>query len=107
MEQTKPVPLVLCGQHLPWVKHADHLGHVITDEGSMQQDCREKRGRFIDESVKIRETFEFAHPVEKICAGEKYCASMYGNNLWDLRSPEAKMIFNSRKTGIKLAWNLH
>ena len=72
----------------------------------MQQDCKVKRAQFIDSSVKIRETFSFAHPIEQITAMEKYCTAMYGSNLWDLRSTEAVMLCNSWKLGMKLAWNL-
>ena len=97
----------MCGKNLPWVKRADHLGHVIHEDGTMRQDCVEKRGRFIDESCKIRETFNFAHPEEKLAAVEKYCCSMYGSNLWDLRSREAEMVFNSWKTSVKLAFDVH
>ena len=57
----KPVPLLLCGQPLPWVARADHLGHALSEDGTMRQDAREKRARFIDLSVKIRETFVRGH----------------------------------------------
>ncbi len=58
----RPKPLVLCGKPLPWVDKADHLGNVLHQDGTMRQDCREKRAMFIDSSVKIRKTFYFAHP---------------------------------------------
>ena len=73
----------------------------------MSQDCKEKRRQFIDSSVKIRETFGFAHPYEQIVAVEKYCTTVYGSNLWDLRSPEANMFLSAWKTGHKLAWGVH
>ena len=72
----------------------------------MRQDCKEKRVQFIDASVKTRETFKFAHPSEQISAVEKYCTAVYGSNLWDLRSPEAEMVYNSWKTSVKLSWNV-
>ena len=105
--QPKPEPLWLCGKPLPWVKRGDHLGHTIHEDGTMGQDCVAKRARFIDETCKIRETFKFAHPQEKLAAIEKYCTSMYGSNLWDLRSHESQMVFNSWKTSVKLTWNVH
>ena len=37
-----PEPLTLCGQKLPWVDRALHLGHVLTVNGSMEQDGRVK-----------------------------------------------------------------
>ena len=98
---------MLCGRPLPWVERADHLGHVLHQTGTMAQDCKEKRAKFIDSSVKIRETFDFAHPEEKIKAIERYCTSLYGSNLWDLASDEAEGVFAAWRTGIKLAWGVH
>lgn len=39
----KPVPLQLCGRALPWVARAEHLGHALSEDGTMKQDAREKR----------------------------------------------------------------
>ena len=74
----KPAHLVLCGRPLPWVERADHLGHALHEDGTMSQDCKEKRAQFIDSSVKIQESFGFAHPHEQIVAIEKYCTAVYG-----------------------------
>ena len=38
---------------------AVHLGHVLHETGTIEMDIRSKRARFIDESVQIRETFDF------------------------------------------------
>ena len=103
----KPVPLKLCGWDLPWVARAEHLGHTLTEEGTMKQDAREKRARFIDSHVKVRETFGFAHPEEQLLAVEKYCTSVYGSNLYDFNDNEFNMICSSWRTGVKLAWGVH
>ena len=47
----KPVSLQLCGRALPWVARAEHLGHALSEDGTMRRDAREKRARFIDSSV--------------------------------------------------------
>ena len=73
----------------------------------MKQDCKAKRAEFIDNSVKVRELFSFAHPHEQIAAIQKYCTSAYGSNLWNLDSAEAEMMFSAWRTGIKLAWDVH
>ena len=39
----KPAPLMLCGRDLPFVGQADHLGHVLTKKGDMEQDAAVKR----------------------------------------------------------------
>lgn len=67
----------------------------------MAQDCREKRAQYIDTSVKVREAFHFAHPMEQIQATEKYCTAVYDSNL---RSKDANMLINAWRTGQKLAW---
>ena len=77
----RPAPLVLCGRPLPWVERAEHPGNALHQDGTMRQDCKEKRAQFIDSSVKICEAFHFVHPCEKIKAIEKYCTAMYGSNL--------------------------
>ena len=102
----RPTPLLLCGKKLPWVARADHLGHALHEDGTMSQDSREKRASFIDSSVKIRESFSFAHPADQITAVEKYCTSVYGSNLWDLGSKESVMMTNAWRTGHKLAWDV-
>ena len=102
----KPEPLMLCGRPLPWVERVEHLGHALHQDGLMSQDCREKRAQMIDSSVKIRESFDFAHPAEQILAVSKYCSAVYGSNLWDLGSREAEMLTNAWRTGHKLAWDV-
>ena len=101
-----PVPLQLCGQPLPWVERAEHLGHTLHQDGLMRQDCKEKRASFIDSSVKIRECFNFAHPAEVVKATEIYSTACYGSNLWDHGSKEFDMLINAWRTGIKLAWDV-
>ena len=76
-----PSPLFLCKKELPWVDRCAHLEHMLTTDGQMSQDCREKRASFIDESVKIREMFSFAHPNEIVTAIEKCCYSWYGSSI--------------------------
>ena len=48
---TKPAPLILCGRTLPYVRQADHLGNILTEEGNMDQDTVVKRAEFIQSSV--------------------------------------------------------
>ena len=101
-----PSALILNGKELPWVSRCDHLGHTLTIEGTMSQDCVEKRAAFIDSAVKVKETFHFAHPIERISAVQTYCTSFYDSNLWRLRSPEVEGIYASWRTHVKLSWDL-
>ena len=103
----KPAPLLLCGRALPWVARAEHLGHALSEDGTMRQDAREKRARFIDSSVKTRETFAFAYPEEQMQAVSKYCCSIYGSNLYKFQGAEFEQIAAAWSTGVKLAWGVH
>ena len=46
-----PAPLYLCGSPLPWVKKADHLGHLLACDASMEHDGRQKLAQYIDGNV--------------------------------------------------------
>ena len=102
----KPVNLMLDGKELPWVESAVHLGHVLHQSGSMEKDIRSKRASYIDESVSIRETFEFANPAEVLQAVKLYAGSHYGSMLWDLGSDLATQYFNVWSTCVRLAWQV-
>ena len=71
-------PLMLCGMELPWMNRAVHLGIALTEDVDLLQDCKEKRAQFIDKCAQIRETFGFAHSMEKVLATEKYCTNIHG-----------------------------
>ena len=102
----KPAPLMLDGKELPWVDKCEHLGHTLNVTATMEQDCKIKRSKFIEDAVKLREQFKYAHPIEIINATETYCSSHYGHNLWSLRGNASKMLYASWRTNIKLVWNL-
>ena len=101
----KPVPLRLCGQDLPWVETATHLGHELHSSGSMEHDTKIARARYIDQTVEVRQSFSFASPVEVVRALEVYTTSYYGSMLWNLKGNGADQFFNSWTTAIKLVWD--
>ena len=102
----KPLPLQLYGKNLPWVKNATHLGHEIHEDGSMEFDCKCKRGKFNENSLAIRETFKFAQPGEVLKAIQTYCSDFYGSMLWNLYGEEAGKYFRCWNTCTKLVWDL-
>ena len=102
----EPVPLILCGAQLPWVARCEHLGQALTADATMDQDCREKRAAFIDGSVKIREMFSFAHPLEIVTAIDKHCCSFHRSSLWTLDSPAVDSLCASWRRSIKSAWDV-
>ena len=75
--RTKPKPLILRGQPLPWVSRANHLGHTLSDDGT-----------------------------EQILMVDKYCSAAYGSNLWKHTEVEARMYTNAWRSGHKIAWNV-
>jgi hypothetical protein len=83
---------MLDGKHLPWVESAVHLGHILHQSGHMDKDIRVKRANLIDESVSVREMFQFANPAEvKVMQAVKlYVGSHYGSMLFDLGSDMAR-----------------
>ena len=102
----KPVPLQLYGKELPWVRHATHLGHEMHEDATMDFDCKCKRGKFIESSLSIRETFKFAKPAQVLKAVQTYCCDMYGSMLWNLYGEQAGQFYRSWNTCTKLVWEL-
>ena len=72
------------GRDLPYVTTCLHLGHILSQDGSMVQDCNSKRAQYIDKTVDIRNTFSFADPTQVLTAVEKYASNHYGAMLYDL-----------------------
>ena len=101
-----PVPLKLYGKDLPWVRHANHLGHEISEDGSMNLDTNIKRADFIRKSSELRDLFSFALPLQVLGAVTVYSCHFYGSMLWDLFGENAGKVYRSWNTCVKLVWNV-
>ena len=101
----KPAPLTLCGDQLPWVQSAVHLGHELHESGTMDHDATIKRAQFIDKSVEVRTMFDFAAPAEVLHAMKIYCSDYYGSMLWDLGGDKASQLYSAWDTAVKLTWS--
>jgi hypothetical protein len=101
-----PAPLLLNNEQLPWVRHATHLGHELSELCDMELDARIKRARFIENSTSIREQFHFAHPQQILQATNIYAAHLFGSNLWALYGHRAGMAWRSWDRAVKLAWRV-
>ena len=101
-----PDPLHLFGEALPWVCSAEHLGHTLHQDCTMDHDARRKRATFIDKSSDLRETFGFAHPRQVIKAADIYVNDAYGFMLYDLASQSSQSYLKSWNTFVKLAWEV-
>ena len=102
----KPAPVTLYGVDLPWVSTATHLGHELSEDGSMDTDVKGKRAAFITRRTEVRETFGFASPMEVLTAVKVYTCDFYGAMLWDLGGEEVQKLLNCWTTCVKLAWNV-
>ena len=78
----KPVQLIVID--LPWVTRANHLGHELTQECTMEEDARTKRMSFITNSTDIRDMFSWAHPEQVLEAVRVYTTSFYVSMPYDL-----------------------
>ena len=101
-----PLPVQLCGQDLPWVQHALHLGHELHQLCTMEYDANIKRAQFIESAMDIQETFKFARPQEIIKAVDVYAGHWYGSMLWDLYGEKVGQLCRSWNTSVKAAWGL-
>ena len=101
-----PAPVQLYGVDLPWVTHATHLGHELSQDCTMDMDTKMKRASFIKNSIDTREMFGFALPDQVLNAISVYSAHFYGSNLWDLYGDMAGQVYRSWNTSVKLVWDL-
>ena len=96
----------LDGKDLPWVEHADHLGHTLHQTVSMDKNCNRARAKFINMTVDVRDQFYFAKPGQVLQMVQILCTDGYGSMLWDLESNAAEQVFKSWNTCVKLVWGL-
>ena len=72
----------------------------------MEFDAKMKRGQFIDNSLKIQETFSFANPPELLQAVQTYAGHWYGAMLWDLYGEKDGQLYRSWNTSVMVAWDV-
>ena len=106
MKPVYPALLKLGDHDLPWVEHATHLGHELHQMCTMEYDANVKRAQFIENSVQIQESFNFAYPSEILQAVHTYAGHWYGSMLWDLFGEKVNQIYNSWNTCAKLIWRV-
>ena len=100
-------PLILCGNPLPWVEAGKHLGHFFKNRiDGMKHDLKVKRAKFIDKRNDLLQEYFFAHPMTKFKMNEIFNSHFTGSPLWDLFSPEARMLESTWNRNIKLIFGL-
>ena len=101
------VPLQLCGNPLPWVSSAKHLGMTLdTSVDGMKSDLKIKRAEHISKNIEILQEFGFSHPRTKIMINNVYNSHLSGSCLWDLFSKEAVQMENSWNVSMRLMLDL-
>ena len=101
-------PLKLCGNSLPWVKSARHLGNTIEYKlDGMRQDMREKRAQFIQKNNELCQEFSFADPLTKVRLNTIYNSHFTGSVTWDLFCKEADSIEKTWNTAMRKMLNLN
>ena len=100
MDPVYPAPLQLCGRDLPWVEHATHLGHELHQMCNMEYDTKVKRAQFVENSVKLQESFGFALP-HKVLQAIQTCWPLVWFNALGSVWGEGGQIFRSWSTCVK------
>ena len=103
----KPASLLLCGQPLPWVSTASHLGHELHESGDFRHDVLVKRAVLISKLVEVRDSFAFASPSSVLRALQVYCSSYYGSLAgWELEGAEAQKFYGVWRLNVLLTHKL-
>ena len=83
------------------------LGMFYTSQGPWTRTFSPRGpASYIDDSVHVREAFEFASPVEVLQAVKVYVGSHYGSMLWELGSSVASQYFHAWNSCVKLTWQV-
>ena len=106
LDTDKIAPLLLNGLKLPFVKRILHLGHILTDTGTMEADCSAHWTNFCQRSSELKETLSELHPNEIFKSQNIYCTSWYGAEIWDYTSSYTNKILNAHKSTAKLLYDL-
>ena len=101
-----PEPVILNSEELPWVRSADHLGHLLEQSLTMESDCNRARAKYISKSVQIRNEMSAVNPDITMKVIQTYCHDAYGSMLWDLGSPEAESFYKCWNTNVKLVYGI-
>ena len=100
-------PLDLCGNPLPWVEGAKHLGNYIENKiDGLKKDMKMKRADYINKNNELIQEFSFCHPKTIFSLNKTYNSHFSGSCLWDLFCRESQMLENTWNTSIRLMFDL-
>ena len=101
-----PPAVMLDEKALPWVESADHLGHKLHQDLSMEMDANKVRGSFMSRANDVRDNLYFATAEQRMQAIQLYCCDAYGSMLWELNMNCAERYFKAWNIQARLAWNV-
>ena len=70
--------------NLPWCDSYKHLGHILSKNGSLEQDADWKRRIFIGTFFELKQELKSQHPKVFMNLVMVYMSHFYGSNLWNL-----------------------
>ena len=105
--KTKPTSdIKLKGVSLPWTRSIKHLGHLLSNNCSTDNDLIAKKCSFISRCHNILQEFHFVHPETKMALIQTYCLSFYSSQLWDLYGKEANKLYNQWNVLVRAMWDV-
>ena len=106
IDRTGISPIMLNGNPLPWVSHLKHLGNILQCDNSMNNDCCDKRRKFIGKIHSLHLEFHFVSPQVLLNLYDKYACSFYGSSLWNLFNADSLRIYNAWNVSVRYAYNV-
>ena len=105
-DRLQVAPIMLNGTPLPWVERLKHLGNILHNDNSMENDVALKCGRFIGKIHSLNQDLHFCSPHLLIKLYNIYCCSFYGSNLYDLFSAKLEKFYSSWNIAVKIVFKL-
>ena len=108
LKKERDLPSIyLCGNPLPWVKEGIHLGNNFENQyNGMARDIKMKRAQYIDKNCDLQQEFMFSHPSTRLQTNSIFNSHFTGSPIWDLFSPEARMLENTWNVSFRRMYDL-
>ena len=105
-DKVKLAPVMLNGNALPWVSKTKHIGNILHESGSTDQDLKQKKGMFIQTAMDLNTEFLSLSPDVKMKLNLLYNSHFTGSNIWNLESEEASRLYSSWNKNVKILFDL-
>ena len=109
IQRNRKIPnVMLCGNPLPWVDTAKHLGITIDSKSVsiLSQDMKQKRAQYIQRNNELLQEFSFANGFTKSKINSIYNTHFTGSVLWDLFGDDACKIYSTWNTSVRKMFRL-